>query len=83
MHTQPLETKFNDMFVVPPTGNPVNLHMQIMWTTNERKAMQLIRHESAQLSTMLLLQLLGQCFSNFFIPSSPFHSRHVVFAPQA
>jgi len=25
--------------------------------------------------------LLDQCFSNFFIPSPPFHSRHVVFAP--
>jgi len=26
---------------------------------------------------------LVQGFSNFFIPSPPFHSRHVVFAPQA
>ena len=26
---------------------------------------------------------LDQCFSNFFLPSLPFHSRHVVFAPQA
>ena len=26
---------------------------------------------------------LMQCFSNFFIPSPPFNSRHVVFAPQA
>jgi len=25
---------------------------------------------------------LDQCFSNFFIPSLPFHSRHVVFAPR-
>ena len=25
----------------------------------------------------------NQCFSNFFIPSPTFHSRHVVFAPQA
>jgi len=26
---------------------------------------------------------LIQCFSNFFIPSHPSHSRHVIFAPQA
>jgi len=26
---------------------------------------------------------LDQCFSNFFISSPAFHSRHVVFAPQA
>jgi len=26
---------------------------------------------------------LDQCFSNFFIPSPPFHSPNVVFAPQA
>jgi len=30
-----------------------------------------------------LLDSLDQCFSNFFIPLSPFHSRHIVFAPQA
>jgi len=27
--------------------------------------------------------ILDQCFSNFFIPSPPFHCRHVIFAPQA
>jgi len=26
---------------------------------------------------------LHQCFSNFFMPSPPFHARYVVFAPQA
>jgi len=29
------------------------------------------------------VEALYQCFSNFFLPSPPFHSRHVVFAPQA
>jgi len=78
--------KVNKLFLVTSCFNLWELmnHWRTQKLWQKRHFINVLHYSNCALWELGIIEYpLGQCFSNFFIPSPPFHSRHVVFAPQA